>query len=165
MRKKEEKFIVEDTVSDIYNKLILKLDEYDELPNIRKKDLLYKVTPIPPLEDYKKIAYVTTMPTVESNQRKKIKNLDSKLLTRLPVLLAQIKAGYNSCKLKNEIRQILYFCINTIQIRFSEAICENLVELFQQLGGMGEDCKLPHREFVFKMLSQYKKIVYSLTLF
>ena len=41
-------------------------------------------------------------------KRKKIKNLDSKLLTRLPVLLAQIKAGYNSCKLKNEIRHILY---------------------------------------------------------
>ena len=48
------------------------------------------------------------MPTLESKRRKKIKNLDSKLLTRLPVLLAQIKVGYNSCKQKNEIRQILY---------------------------------------------------------
>ena len=55
------------------------------------------------------------MPTIESNRRKKIKNLDSKLLTRHPVLLAQIKAGYNSCKLKNEIRQIYIFCINTIK--------------------------------------------------
>ena len=32
----------------------------------------------------------------------------NKLLNRLPILLAQIKAGNNSCKLKNEI-----FCINT----------------------------------------------------
>ena len=32
----------------------------------------------------------------------------NKLLNRLPILLAQIKAGNNSCKLKNEIRQILY---------------------------------------------------------
>ena len=32
----------------------------------------------------------------------------SKLLTRLAILLAQIKAGNNSNKLKNEIRQILY---------------------------------------------------------
>ena len=32
----------------------------------------------------------------------------SKLVSRLPVLLAQIKAGNNSCKLKNEIRQMLY---------------------------------------------------------
>ena len=31
-----------------------------------------------------------------------------KLLTRLPVLLAQINAGNNSNKLKNEIRQVLY---------------------------------------------------------
>ena len=32
----------------------------------------------------------------------------NKLLTRLPILLAQIKAGKNSHKYKNEIRQILY---------------------------------------------------------
>ena len=31
-----------------------------------------------------------------------------KLITELPVLLAQVKAINNSCKLKNEIRQILY---------------------------------------------------------
>ena len=30
----------------------------------------------------------------------------NKLLTRLPILLAQIKAGNNSCNLKNEIGQI-----------------------------------------------------------
>ena len=32
----------------------------------------------------------------------------NKLLTRIPILFAQIKAGNNSDKLKNEIRQILY---------------------------------------------------------
>ena len=32
----------------------------------------------------------------------------NKLSTRLPVLLAQTKAGSNSYKLKNEIRQTLY---------------------------------------------------------
>ena len=36
----------------------------------------------------------------------------NKLLTRIPILLAQIKAGNNSNKLKNEIRKILYFCIS-----------------------------------------------------
>ena len=30
------------------------------------------------------------------------------MLSRLPILLAQIQAGNNSIKLKNEIRQILY---------------------------------------------------------
>ena len=30
------------------------------------------------------------------------------MLSRLPILLAQLKAGNNSEKLKNEIRQIVY---------------------------------------------------------
>ena len=33
---------------------------------------------------------------------------DKQILNRLPILLAQIQAGINSIKLKNEIRQILY---------------------------------------------------------
>ena len=34
------------------------------------------------------------------------------MLSRLPITLAQLKAGNNSEKLKNEIRQLLYFCSN-----------------------------------------------------
>ena len=37
----------------------------------------------------------------------------NKLLTRLSILLAQIKAGKNSYKLKNEVRQILYLSFVT----------------------------------------------------
>ena len=33
---------------------------------------------------------------------------DKQMLNRLPILLAQIEAGNNSIKLKNEVRQILY---------------------------------------------------------
>ena len=33
---------------------------------------------------------------------------NKQMLNRLPILLAQIQAGNNSIKLKNEIRQILY---------------------------------------------------------
>ena len=33
---------------------------------------------------------------------------NKQMLNRLPILLAQIQAGYNSNKLKNEIRQLLY---------------------------------------------------------
>ena len=37
-----------------------------------------------------------------------IKNFSSnKLLTKLPILLTQIKAWENSCKFNNEIKQIL----------------------------------------------------------
>ena len=45
----------------------------------------------------------------EAKEGKGLKTFTSnKLLTRLPILLAQIKVGNNSYKLKNEIRQILY---------------------------------------------------------
>ena len=54
------------------------------------------------------------LPPLEGDEREAIEGkvlktlTPNKLLTRLQVLLAQIKAGNNSCKLKNEIRQILY---------------------------------------------------------
>ena len=45
----------------------------------------------------------------EVKERKGLKTLSpEKLLTRIPILLAHIKTGNNSYKLKNEIRQILY---------------------------------------------------------
>ena len=40
--------------------------------------------------------------------------IPNKLLTKLPILLSQIKAGNNPYKLKNEITQILYL-ISTIK--------------------------------------------------
>ena len=55
--------------------------------------------PMPPLEGDEE----------EVKEGKELKILTpNKLLIRLPILLAQIKAGNNSNKLKNEIRQILY---------------------------------------------------------
>ena len=53
------------------------------------------------------------MPPLESDEDVKegkgFKILTSnKLLTRLPIFLARVKAGNNSDKLKNEIRQVLY---------------------------------------------------------
>ena len=44
-----------------------------------------------------------------NKERKGLKILSKQqMLSRLPVLLAQIQAGNNSKKLKNETRQILY---------------------------------------------------------
>ena len=54
------------------------------------------------------------LPPLESDEekvkeRKGSKSLTpNKLLTRLPILLQQIKVGNNSHKVKNEIRKILY---------------------------------------------------------
>ena len=50
-----------------------------------------------------------------------------KLLTRLPILLAQIKAGNNSHKLKNEIRQILYLLYQHSKI--TKTVYSKLIKL------------------------------------
>ena len=67
-----------------------------------------KVLPMPPLGDDKD---VSPIPPVKE-EKAEGKGLEiwtpKHLLTRLPVLLAQIKARNNSYKLKNEIRQIPY---------------------------------------------------------
>ena len=51
-------------------------------------------------------------PKSDSDTSKKGKGLkiltNQQMLNRLPILLAQIQAGNNSIKLKNEIRQMLY---------------------------------------------------------
>ena len=49
------------------------------------------------------------------------------LLTRLPILLAQIKARDNSYKLKNEIRQILYLLYQ--QNKITKQVYNNLMTL------------------------------------
>ena len=51
----------------------------------------------------------------------------SKLLTRLPILLAQIKAGDNSRKLKTEIRQTLYLLYQ--HNKTTKKVYNNLIKL------------------------------------
>ena len=83
-----------------YDKWYTEESEYSTAKNDEEK-----LDDLPPLEDYKEV-----------KERRELKILTTnKLLTRLSVLLAQIKTGYNSNKLKNKIRQIVYFCINIIK--------------------------------------------------
>ena len=56
----------------------------------------------------------------------------NKLLTRLPTLLTQIKAGNNSYKLKSQIRQILYplhqhYCI-IYCIKIARKVYKNFIK-------------------------------------
>ena len=74
------------------------------------------------------------LPPLEGDEREAIEGkvlktlTPNKLLTRLQVLLAQIKAGNNSCKLKNEIRQILYLSYqhNKITKKFYNNLIKSL---------------------------------------
>ena len=51
---------------------------------------------------------------------------DKQMLNRLPILLAQIQAGNNSIKLKNEIRQILYSLYRSKVL--TETVYNNLIK-------------------------------------
>ena len=48
------------------------------------------------------------------------------IISRLPVLLAQLKAGNNSQKLKNEIRQLLYLLYRSKKL--SKTIYNSLMD-------------------------------------
>ena len=47
------------------------------------------------------------------------------MLSRLPISLAQLKAGNNSEKLKNETRQLFYSLHHSKKL--SKAICKDLI--------------------------------------
>ena len=49
----------------------------------------------------------------------------SQMLSRLPITLAQLKAGSNSEKLKNEIRQLLYSLYGSKKL--TETIYNNVI--------------------------------------
>ena len=80
----------------------LPFDLYSYKDEDENKEKATDEPPMPPLKDDKE----------EIKEGKGLKILiPNKLLTRLPILLTQMKAGNISYKLKNEIRQILYlFC-------------------------------------------------------
>ena len=56
------------------------------------------------------------------------------MLSRLPILLAQIQACNNSTKLKNEIRQILYLLYRSKVL--TKTVYNNLIKVirFKELG-------------------------------
>ena len=70
----------------------------------------------------------------------------NKLLTRLSILLAQIKTGNNLYKLKNEIRQILYLLNrhNKITKKFT-TISSSLYD-----NGRKYDCDNRSQNFLFQ---------------
>ena len=49
------------------------------------------------------------------------------MLSRLPIYLAQLKAGNNSEKLKNEIKQLLYSLCRSKKL--TKNICKSLIDI------------------------------------
>ena len=119
------------TFTRLYN-LKTYFDEYNSITNVEKEVIDKKYDPINLFlreNDYSKwcgkeddeadeegFVNIEPMLLPEGNEeevKEKGKGLKmltpNKVLTRLPVLLAQIKVGNNSYKLRNEISKILYF--------------------------------------------------------
>ena len=69
-------------------------------------------------------------PKSGSDTSKKSKGLkiliNQQMLSRLPILLAQIQAGNNSIKLKNELRQILYSLYRSKEL--TKTVCNKLIK-------------------------------------
>ena len=69
------------------------------------------------------------MPPLEGDEKVKegkgLKILTTNKLNRILILLAQIKVGNNSYKLKNEIRQILYLLYR--HNKTTKKVCSNLI--------------------------------------
>ena len=91
--------------SDIKNmsKDEVKNKKLDQLKDLVTSIVNFKQTldDMPPLE--------TEESAAQRQQGQGLKILTpQQMITRLPILLAQLKAGKNSQKLKNEIRQLLY---------------------------------------------------------
>ena len=96
---------------------------------------------------------LSDMPPLEGDEEevkegKELKTLTpNKLLTRLPILLAQIKSGNNSCKLKNGIRQILYFLYQ--HNKLTKNVYNNLIKSSWKNHEKKYDCDKRSQNFLF----------------
>ena len=82
-----------------YNNLISKAEQITELRSAEPRQKMLKI--------FNYLGEMFNGPT----EGKGLKILTpDQTLSRLPIILAQLKAGNSSEKLKNEIRQLLYFC-------------------------------------------------------
>ena len=103
-------FLVIDTTFPSNNSLILRKKLLQKWLLMRKPKLMIKIDGIPPMSTNTHIKTIALLEGDEDIKKEKgLKILTpDKPLTRLLVLLAQIKAGNNSHKLKKEIRKIVY---------------------------------------------------------
>ena len=82
----------------------------------------------------------------EVKEEKGLKMLTpNKLLTRLPILLAQINSRINSKKFKNETRQILYLLYQHNKI--TKKVCKNLIKHYNN--GRKYHCDKRSQYFLF----------------
>ena len=116
---------------DIINNHMLKKNKYNKKfksKNLKLEDYDYDGwLGEDELDDEEKLDDMPPRGDEEVKEGKELKILiPKKLLTRLPILLAQIKAENNLYKFKNEIRQILYLLYQHNKI--TKKVYNNLIK-------------------------------------
>ena len=131
--REKKKIIVFDETSDLHNDLLeIYFNEYNELPDSKRNKVDHKSTKLFLKKHNYHVWFENEQSTDKEESTDKKESIDwlpisapegdeeaeegkwlkiltpSNLLIRLPILLAQIKAGKKSYKFKNEIRQILH---------------------------------------------------------
>ena len=81
-------------------------------------------------ERVEKIIAQRILAYIKQQQKKEGKNIkrltSNQMLSRLPISLAQLEAGNNSNKLKNEIRQLQYSLYRSKNM--TKQVCNNLIK-------------------------------------
>ena len=102
-----------------------------ELIDLKKDIVNTSKDDVNKIEEMNKIADIVELILNFNNddqQRKGLKILTpNQMLSRLPIVLAQLKAGNNSEKFKNEIRQLLYSLYRSKNI--TKQMYQNLIEI------------------------------------
>ena len=93
-----------------------------QIPKSKKSDEQPDTTDMPELKSEESAAERTKI----DGKGLKILTPDQ-MLSRLPITLAQLKAGNNSQKLKNEIRQLLYFLYRSKKL--AKQLYKSLVDI------------------------------------
>ena len=114
-------------------------NELVELIRVRWSNLIDEIEKMP--EDEKetekpdKILKIVEETLIFNRENRKQQGLGLKILTpnqmlsRLPITSAQLKVGNNSEKLKNEIRQLLYFLYRSKKL--TKQLYKSLIDIFK----------------------------------
>ena len=124
-KKYTEGLIDPNTLIYEYNKFIINAEKFKDVIRQRRQGA---ITPKQKkLKDYiNELKYIGNYFCPQRGEGLKILS-KQQMLSRLPILLAQIQAGNNSNKLKNELRQLMYLLYRSKKI--TKTVYNNLIKV------------------------------------
>ena len=126
LKKYEKGLIKSDELVEKYNKFIINAEKLNDVMKKRKQGA---ITPKQKknMKDYiKELKYIGYYFSPQGGKGLKILT-KQQMLSRLPILLAQIQAGNNSQSLKNELRQLIYSLYGSKAL--TKSVYNNLIKV------------------------------------